>query len=476
LKDSPSGLAANPPPRRRRRRPSLVPRTFRTALSALRRNKMRSALTTLGVIIGVSAVITMMEIGQGSKAAMQKTIASMGAANLLVQSGAAASGGVTFGSGSVLTLTPQDADEIARQCPAVADVAPIVRARSQIIYGNRNWVPMYIYGSTPAFLKVRDWENLDEGEMFSERDVRNGNKVCVIGQTLVRELFQGQSPVGQELRIKNISFRVIGVLSRKGANMMGFEQDDIILAPWTTIKYRVSGSTLTNTNQSAASATSSTVNSLNNLYPGATALYPVPSATQQANTPQPVRFANVDQILVKAAASDLIPQAMDQITELLRERHRIQPGENDDFNIRDMTEATKTLASTSQTMSNLLLAVALISLIVGGVGIMNIMLVSVTERTREIGLRMAVGARAHHILRQFLTEAVVLCLLGGATGILVGRVASLLVRTYLRWPTQISLPAIIAAVVVSATVGIVFGFYPAWKGSQLDPIEALHYE
>jgi macrolide transport system ATP-binding/permease protein len=476
LKDSPSGLAANPPPRRRWRRPSLVPRTFRTALSALRRNKMRSALTTLGVIIGVSAVITMMEIGQGSKAAMQKTIASMGAANLLVQSGAAASGGVTFGSGSVLTLTPQDADEIARQCPAVADVAPIVRARSQIIYGNRNWVPMYIYGSTPAFLKVRDWENLDEGEMFSERDVRNGNKVCVIGQTLVRELFQGQSPVGQELRIKNISFRVIGVLSRKGANMMGFEQDDIILAPWTTIKYRVSGSTLTNTNQSAASATSSTVNSLNNLYPGATALYPVPSATQQANTPQPVRFANVDQILVKAAASDLIPQAMDQITELLRERHRIQPGENDDFNIRDMTEATKTLASTSQTMSNLLLAVALISLIVGGVGIMNIMLVSVTERTREIGLRMAVGARAHHILRQFLTEAVVLCLLGGATGILVGRVASLLVRTYLRWPTQISLPAIIAAVVVSATVGIVFGFYPAWKGSQLDPIEALHYE
>ncbi|MHB1038303.1 MAG: ABC transporter permease [Pirellulales bacterium] len=457
--------------------PSMAMPTIRTAFGALRRNKMRSALTTLGVIIGVGAVIAMMEIGQGSKSAMQATIASMGANTLLVQSGAATSGGVSFGSGSVMTLTPQDGDEIAKQCPAVEDVAPIVRARSQIVYGSRNWVPMYINGSTPAFLTVRDWENLDEGEMFTERDVRNGNKVCVIGETIKRELFQGESPIGQEIRIQNVSFRVIGVLSRKGANMVGMDQDDIVLAPWTTIKYRVSGQTLANTNQSALPTDAANqVNSLSNLYPGSTALYPLTSAAEAANTPQPVRFANVDQLLVKAATSEQTQQAMDQITELLRERHRLHEEDTDDFNVRDMAEITRALASTSQLMGVLLLIVALISLVVGGVGIMNIMLVSVTERTREIGLRMAVGGRSYHILRQFLVEAVVLCLLGGAMGILLGRGASMLVRYIMKWPTEVSVPAIIAAVAVSATVGMVFGFYPAWKASRLDPIEALRYE
>ena len=460
----------------RRNMPGLFPRTLRTALNALRRNKMRSALTALGVIIGVSAVIAMMEIGQGSKTAMQKTMESMGASMLMVQSGAAASGGVSFGSGSVLTLTPQDADEIARQCPSVAGVAPIVRARAQIIYGNRNWVPMQISGTTPSFLGVRDWEEMSEGDMFTDRDVRNGSKVCVVGETLRRELFQDESPLNKELRIKNVSFRVIGVLSRKGANMMGMDQDDIVLAPWPTIKYRVSGTTLGNVNQSAASSSANQMNTLSNLYPGSTPLYSVPSATQLADTPQPVRFANVDQIMVGATSAEEIPQAIDQITELLRERHRIHPGESDDFNIRDMTEITRTLSQTSQLMGALLLVVALISLVVGGVGIMNIMLVSVTERTREIGLRMAVGARAHHILRQFLVEAVVLCLFGGAMGIGLGRGASILVRSIMRWPTQASIPAIMAAVAVSATVGVVFGFYPAWKASRLDPIEALRYE
>jgi macrolide transport system ATP-binding/permease protein len=464
---------------RRLSAPSLFPRTFRTALSALRRNKMRSALTTLGVIIGVGAVIAMMEIGQGSKAALQKTIASMGANNLMVQAGAATSGGVTFGSGSVLTLTPQDAEELARQCPDVGHVAPIVRARSQVVYGNRNWVPFFIYGTTPSYLAVRDWEDIAEGDAFTDLDVRNASKVCLIGQTLVRELFPDESPIGKEIRIQNVSFRVIGVLARKGANMMGMDQDDIVLAPWTTVKFRVSGNTLTNVNQSAAAAaqdSTTRVNTLNNLYPGATALYPAISSVQAANTPQPIRFVNVDQILVKAVTTKAIPQAIAQISELLRERHRLHVGQPDDFTIRDMTEATNTLASTSQLMGTLLLVVALISLVVGGVGIMNIMLVSVTERTREIGLRMAVGARSHHILRQFLVEAVVLCLLGGATGILLGRSVSLLVRMTLKWPTEPSLPAIIAAVAVSASVGIVFGFYPAWKASRLDPIEALRYE
>jgi macrolide transport system ATP-binding/permease protein len=461
--------------------PALIPPTFRSALGALRRNKLRSALSALGVIIAVGAVIAMIEIGQGSKAALEKTISSMGANTLMIQSGAASSGGVTFGAGSVLTLTPQDSDEIGRQCPAISDVAPLVRARSQIVYQNHNWVPLQISGTTPAFLAVRDWEEMSEGGMFSDRDVRNWNKVCVIGETLKRELFQRESPIGKEIRINNVSFRVLGVLSRKGANMMGMDQDDIVLAPWTTIKFRVAGTTLSSGNQSssatASSATSTAVNTLSNLYPASTtSLYSTPSSTQTADTPQPVRFTNVDQILAKATSENETEQAIGQITELLRERHRIHPGDAEDFNIRDMTELTRTLASASQTMGTLLLVVALISLVVGGVGIMNIMLVSVTERTREIGLRMAVGARSYHILRQFLVEAVVLCLCGGALGIGAGRGISILIRSLKHWPTEASLPAIIAAVAVSATVGVVFGFYPAWKASRLDPIEALRYE
>jgi macrolide transport system ATP-binding/permease protein len=462
----------------RKRLPTLVPHTFITALNALRRNKMRSALTALGVVIGVSAVIAMMEIGQGSKAALQKSIASMGANMLMVQSGAATSSGINFGMGSVPTLTPQDAVEIAKQCPSVVTSAPIVRCRAQIVCGNRNWVPQQISGTTPSFLVVRDWEDFSVGQMFTDRDVLNAAKVCVIGETLKHELFQDDSPVGKDIRINNITFKVLGVLSRKGANMMGMDQDDIVLAPWTTIKFRVSGTNLGSSNQSAATSSSSStkVNSLSNLFPDATARYLTPTTSQQANNPQPVRFVNVNEIYLKAASTEEIPQAIQEITGLLRDRHRLHAGDDDDFSIRNMTEFTNALQATSKLMSSLLLAVALISLIVGGVGIMNIMLVSVTERTREIGLRMAVGARSYHILRQFLVEAVVLCLFGGAMGILLGRGASMMVRIVMRWPTQISLPAVIAAVAVSAGVGIIFGFYPAWKASRLDPIEALRYE
>jgi ABC-type antimicrobial peptide transport system permease subunit len=452
------------------------------AVNALRRNIMRSALTTLGIVIGVSAVIAMMEIGQGSSSAVQQTIANMGANMLLVQPGTASSGGVTFGSGSVLTLTPDDGDAVLRECPSVISIAPVVRARTQVVYGNRNWVPLYIYGTTPSFLEVRDWQDLQEGESFTDREVRNGSKVCLIGQTLVRELFQGESPIGKELRVQSVTFKVIGVLTSKGANMMGLDQDDILLAPWTTIKYRVSGTSATTANQSAAAPSNASVNTavntLDQLYPNLdnSQLYDQPSAIQQADTPQPIRFANVDQILARAESTAAIPQAIRQITGLLHERHHIRPGQADDFNIRDMTEMTKALASTSYLMAGLLLCVALISLVVGGVGIMNIMLVSVTERTKEIGLRMAVGARARDILRQFLVEAVVLCLLGGAMGIVFGRGGSFLVRVFLHWPTEPSLPAIIASVAVSAAVGLIFGYYPAWKASRLDPIEALRYE
>src|SRR5262249_48595905 len=407
----------------------------------------------------------------GSSSAIKQTIASMGANNLLVQPGTAASGGVSLGVGSIVTLTPQDAETILRDCPAVSEVAPIVRVRTQVVYGNRNWVPPYIYGTTPSFLEVRDWQMLDEGDSFTERDVRNGNKVCLLGQTLVRELFAGESPLGKEVRVQNVAFRVVGVLSRKGANMMGVDQDDILLAPWTTIKYRVAGVSASTANQSSTQAqaspgtTNPPVNTLGQLYPVGnpqSQLYPQPSATQAADTPQPVRFTNVDQILVKASSTEEILSAIRQITDLLHERHRIRRGQPDDFNIRDMTEMTKALASTSDLMGGLLLCVALISLVVGGFGIMSIMLGSVTARTTESGLRMAGGARARDILRQFLVEAVVLCLLGGAVGIVVGRGGSFLVRVLLRWPTEASLPALIAAVAVSVAVGVAFGYYPAW--------------
>jgi macrolide transport system ATP-binding/permease protein len=469
-----------PPKPRRLMMPMLLPATWRTALGALRRNKMRSGLSALGVIIAVAAVIAMTEIGQGSKATLQKGIAGMGANTLMIFAGTTATGGVNQGTGTAMTLTPGDASEIARQCSAVSAVAPIVRARAQIVYENRNWVPEQINGTTPSFLAVRDW-TMAKGEMFSDRDVRNGNKVCVIGNTVSRNLFPGVSSIGREIRINNVSFRIVGVLGRKGANMMGMDQDNLVLAPWTTIKYRVSGTTLTNTNQSASSSSSSSstsdaVNTLSGLYPSATSPYPSRSTIQSADYPQPVRFTNVDQIAAKAASDTKVAQAIDQIAQLLRERHRLRPGSDDDFSIRDMAELTKMLSSTTQSMSILLLVVALISLVVGGVGIMNIMLVSVTERTREIGLRMAVGARSYHILRQFLVEAVVLCLVGGAMGIALGRGTSILVRWKIHWPTEASLTTILAAVAVSVGVGIAFGFYPAWKASRLDPIEALRYE
>ncbi len=455
-------------------------RMLQTAMNGLRRNVLRAALTALGIVIGVAAVIAMMEIGRGSSSAIQKTIAGMGANNLIVLPGTAATGGASHGAGSVMTLVHQDSDAILAECPAVRAAAPIVRARVQVVYGNRNWVPSVLYGTTVSYLDVREW-GVSEGDVFTERDVRNGSQVCLLGHRLVTELFEGESPIGKEVKVRNIPFRVVGVLSPKGANMVGMDQDDILLAPWTTIKYRVSGSALANVNQSASTSGSSDasqqVNTLSKVYPGSqSGLYPERSAVQAANTPMPVRFENIDQIVVAARSTEAIPGAIQQITSLLRERHRLHPDDPEDFNIRNMTEITKALSSTTTMMTRLLLAVALISLVVGGVGIMNIMLVSVTERTREIGLRMAVGARGGNILQQFLVESVVLCFLGGGVGILAGRGISRLVRLLLQWPTELSPDAIVAAFGVSAGVGIIFGYYPAWKASRLDPINALRYE
>ena len=447
--------------------------TLKTALRALRRNPMRSALTTLGIIIGIAAVISMVQIGEGSSAAIRQTIENMGANTLIVFPGQAVSAGVSFGGGSAVTLTSQDAAAVARDCPSVLAAAPQVNGRMQLVRGGQNWVPQFIAGTSPAYFTIRDWPVV-EGRAFNNSDVLGVNQVCDLGQTVVKELFPSGKPLGKTILVQNVPLKVIGVLAKKCANMMGMDQDDILVLPWTTLKFRISANALQNQNQSSAATSTTTTDQL---YPEtAQSLYPVPSASEQADTPQPVSFPNINSILVAVPSTSQIPQAIAEITALLRQRHHLQPGQPDDFNIRNMAEISNALGSTSRMMTNLLTGVALISLLVGGVGIMNIMLVSVTERTREIGLRMAVGAKPRDILSQFILEAIVLCLFGGALGILTGQALSSAVQHLLHWPIELSMPAMIASVAVSAAVGLIFGYYPAWKASRLDPIDALRYE
>lgn len=450
-----------------------IAQPFSTAITALRRNKTRSILTMLGIVIGIAAVITMMEIGSGVKGQIETSISNMGSNMLMISPTSIRTGGVSTGSGTGITLTSADCDAIIRECPSVKAATPVVRGTAvQAVYGNKNWNPSQVASGNEQYFDVNEWE-LAEGEFFTALDVNTAACVCMLGQTVATELFGTDSPVGQTIRLNNVIFTVRGTLAPKGANLMGMDQNDLIVIPWTTMRNRLSRGG----GMAATASSSSNSYSRGDRYPTKSVqLYPSRDATQTKNYLMPIRFNNINQIMVAATDANSIQDAVNEISELLRRRHKLEDHEEDDFEIRDMTELLNTFTQTSELMTSLLLIVALISLIVGGVGIMNIMLVSVTERTREIGLRMAVGAKGKDILIQFLVESLILCLLGGLLGIGGGRLCSTIVSSMNGWPIAASAGAIAMAVAVSATIGVCFGFYPAWRAARLNPIDALRYE
>ena len=387
---------------------------------------MRSLLTMLGIIIGVVAVIAVIAIGQGAQAQVDAQISTLGTNVLLIFPGSMNSGAVRGGAATGTTLTEEDGEAIKEQCPAVAFVSPQLRSGGQAVYGDVNWATS-MQGGSPDYFSIRDWR-IDRGEFFADADVRGATKVCVLGQTVTLQLFGDEDPIGKTIRIRNIPFRVVGTLKPKGQNMMGQDQDDIILVPYTTLQKRMVGNTRSW---------------------GFTA---------------------------SARSKTEISDAQQQITDLLRARHRLGPSDDNDFTVRTQTEIAQTSADASKTMNMLLITIASVSLIVGGIGIMNIMMVSVTERTREIGVRMSIGARKSDILIQFLMEAIVMSILGGLIGIGIGISGSNIISKFAGWPTFISTSSILLAVIFSMAVGVFFGFYPARKASLLSPIEALRYE
>jgi len=380
----------------------------------------------LGIIIGVGAVITMVSVGRGAKAQVEAQIATIGSNMIIIFPGSTTQGAVRGGSGTETTLTEQDAEAIEREISTVRLAAPSLRTTAQVVSANQNWSTT-ITGSTPDFFIIRDW-TIESGSPFTQSDVSGANKVAVIGKTVAQNLFGAQDPVGESIRIRNVPFKVIGTLGPKGQSMQGQDQDDIILIPLTTLQKRIMGVT------------------------------------------------HIGTILASANSPEETAAAEEEIRLLLRQRHRILPGQEDDFRVRNMTEIASAAESSSRIMTLLLGSIASVSLIVGGIGIMNIMLVSVTERTREIGIRMAVGARGRDILLQFLMEAVVLSLTGGLLGIALGMAGSKIISTVVQWPTIVSLRAILFASLFSIAIGIFFGLYPARRAASLDPIEALRYD
>jgi putative ABC transport system permease protein len=406
-----------------------IPSTFRISFRALKVNKMRSSLTMLGIIIGVGAVIAMLAIGTGASRRIAEQISSMGSNLLIILPGATTSGGVRMSAGTQTTLTMSDGEAIQKECPAVQDVAPVLSGVAQVIYGHQNW-STGITGTTPSMLTIRDWP-LAEGRPFTEQDVKSATKVCLLGQTVVDNLFGDMDPIGQFIRINNVPFTVIGVLAPKGQSPRGQDQDDTIYVPVTTAQKKLFGTS----------------------FPGM------------------VRI-----IMVKAKSTEDLAPAEEQINELLRQRHRIGPKQENDFTVRNLTEIMQAAEQSTKVMTLLLGAIASVSLLVGGIGIMNIMLVSVTERTREIGIRMAIGAKTWDIRLQFIIEALTLSIIGGVAGVIVGISGSEIISMFTGWSTIISPLSIFLAFGFSGAVGIFFGFYPAYKASLLDPIEALRYE
>ncbi len=406
-----------------------LPSTFKISIRALRVNKMRSGLTMLGIIIGVAAVIAMVAVGAGASRKISDFIESIGSNILMVLPGATTSGGARMGAGTQSTLTLWDAEAIQKECPSVSDVAPVLGGVAQVIYGHQNW-STGVSGTTPAMLTGRDW-TLAAGRPFTDQDVRSGTKVCLLGQTVVDNLFGDMNPIGEVIRIKNIPFTVIGVLDRKGPSPSGQDQDDTIFIPITTAQKKVFGTA----------------------FPGM------------------VRI-----IYVKAKSNEDLSAAERQITDLLKQRHRIGPKQENDFTVRNLTQLLQAQEQSAKMMTMLLGIIASVSLVVGGIGIMNIMLVSVTERTREIGIRMAVGAKTWDIRLQFIIEALTLSLIGGIIGIFMGVSTSLVLSSASGWPTVVSPVSIIIAFCFSGLIGIFFGFYPAYKASLLNPIDALRYE
>jgi len=407
-----------------------VAQSMKIAFRALRVNKLRSALTMLGIIIGVGAVIAMVAVGSGATARIQEQIASIGSNVIIVLSGSMSAGGVRMGTGFAQTLTEDDAKAIATDCPSVQAAAPSSRGGAQVIYGNSNWGTQ-ILGTTPDYLTIRDIGMLS-GQPFTTGDVDAAAKVALLGRTVVDNLFNGSDPVGQIIRIKGVPFTVVATMVPKGQSPTGQDQDDLIIVPISTAKKKVIGSSKSNAQ-------------------------------------------SVQQITVQGR-DGMTKQAEEEVKGLLRQRHKIQPTQEDDFNVRNMEEVFAAQESSAQVMSILLASIASVSLIVGGIGIMNIMLVSVTERTKEIGLRQAVGAKTKDILAQFLVEAVTLSVLGGVIGIAMGVTASILISYFAEWSTLVSPGSILLAFVFSALVGVFFGYYPARKAAFMDPIEALRYE